>query len=505
MYDGITLNELDRYLFRCADIIRNTVDKTDYKDYILPLVFYKIINDTFKDRFEKNLEKYGIEKVARDPAFHSFVIPEEHLWENLRSVTDNVDQAINEAFDAVEKENQEKLAGVFRADFVEADGMSDAILRDLIEHLSTHNLSIERVSPDLLGEGYMDLVKHFAEEEGREGGEFFTPPTIVDLVVRLVNPQGTAPSVYDPTCGSAGMLIAATEQFEKNGGDRDKISLYGQEINPDIYSIAKMNMFIHDLNGNIAREDTLRNPQFTDNSHLKQFDYVVANFPFSYRNWGKEDLENDKYERFQDYHMPPKNRGDFAFILHMVKSLNDTGRIGVVVPNGVLFRSRTEKKIRKSMIEREQGELFEAIIGLPENLFQNNSIPCAILVLNKEKPKERRGKIQFIHAADKKLITSGVQIYEEKSNQNKLLPDGVDKIVETFREFKDEKRHSRVVKLDEIRENDYNFNIALYVDTTEPEEDIDVKEELKKLYELEKEEAKIKSRLKNHLEVLGYE
>lgn len=498
---SISLEELDNFLFKCADIIRNTVDKTDYKDYILPLFFYKIISDTYKDKYEEKLEKYGDEEVAKDPAFHEFQIPEGYMWSDLRQQIQNIDQFINEAFEEIEKGNPDKLSGVFRADYVDAEGLGDSILKELVEHLSSYNLSKEDVDPDILGRAYMDLVKHFAQEEGRSGGEFFTPPKIVQLIIKLINPHEKGASIYDPTCGSAGMLVEAAEHFKQKGGNPSTLRLYGQELNPDIYAIAKMNMFIHDLNGEIEREDTLRNPQFKDNSSLKQFDYVVANFPFSMSDWGKEELKNDKYNRFE-YGLPPKNRGDYAFIQHMLKSLNETGRMGVVVPHGVLFRSRSEQTIRKGILQNDQ---LEAVIGLPENLFQNNSIPCAIMIYNKEKPEERKNKVQFIHAADQKLHKSGVKIYEELSNQNQLTEEGIKKIVQTFREYKTIERHSRVVDLEEIKQNDYNLNIALYVDTTEPEEDIDVEEELQKLKELKKEREEIEDRMMEHIEALDYE
>ena len=495
------LDKLDRFLFKCADIIRNTVDKTDYKDYILPLFFYKIVSDTYQDRYEEKLEKYADPDVARDPAFHDFQIPEGYLWSDLRNQTENIDQFINEAFEKIEKENPEKLSGVFRADYVAAESLSDSILKELIEHLSSHNLSKEKIDPDTLGHAYMDLVKHFAQEEGRSGGEYFTPPRIVELIIKLLNPHEKGASIYDPTCGSAGMLIEAAEHFKNKNIDPTTLRLYGQELNPDIYAIAKMNMFIHDLNGEIEREDTLRNPQYKDNSSLKQFDYVVANFPFSVKNWGKEELKDDKYNRFE-YGLPPKNRGDYAFIQHMLKSLNETGRMGVVVPHGVLFRSRSEQTIRKGIIE---DDYLEAVIGLPENLFQNNSIPCAIMIFNKEKPKQRKNKIQFIHAADQKTHKDNTKIYREQSNQNKLTKQGIEKITDTFRKWKTIEKHSRTVELKEIKENDYNLNIALYVDTTEPQENIDVTKELQKLKKLQQERQKIEKQMMEHMEALNYE
>jgi type I restriction enzyme M protein len=309
---------------------------------------------------------------------------------------------------------------------------------------------------------------------------------------------------HDPTIGSGGMLIEAARYYrEEQGGDPSKMTFTGQEINPDIAAIAKMNLSIHGLNGTIEREDSLSSPALTneDYNQLTRFDRVLANFPFS-ADWAKSDLQDDPYGRFHwAEKLPRADRGDYSFIMHMAEQLKDPerdddsdGKAAIVIPHGVLFRKH-ESKFREPMLE---DDLVEAIIGLPENLFQNNSIPSAILVLNTDKPDERKNEIQFVHAADE-------DFYRELSNQNELTEDGLDHIVENFRNWTTEERVSRTVSLDEVRENDYNLNIALYVDTTEPEEDIDVQEELGKLRELQAERDEIEATMSEHMEALSYE
>lgn len=493
-----SLDELDAHLFKCADIIRNAVDRTDYKDFILPLIFYKTISDTYQDQFDQHMEEYGIEEVARDPGFYDFVVPEEYTWEKLRSLSTeemNYDEFLNEALSAVEDENPQKLEGAFRADYIQAEALDNSRLSRLVEHLSVYNLSRERIPPDLIGEAYMDLVRHFASEEGRDGGEFFTPAEIVELMVQIVSPFEDGDTFHDPTSGSGGMLVEAARYYrEEQGGEPAHLTFTGQELNPDIAAIAKMNLFLHGLNGEIRRGDSLEDPKFTEGGQLQKFDYVLANFPFS-ADWAKSDLQDDKFNRF-DWHekLPRADRGDYSFIMHMAAQLNETGEAAIVIPHGVLFRKH-EKRYRQPMLEQD---LVEAIIGLPSNLFQNNSIPSAILYLNADKPEEREGEVLFVHAADEAF-------YEELSNQNRLTDEGVSKIVNAIKGWKTEERVSRAVGLDEIEENDFNLNIALYVDTTEPEEPIDVEEELSKLRRLQDERTEIESRLSGYMKELGYE
>jgi type I restriction enzyme M protein len=492
--NAVTEEELRDHLFKCADIIRDRVDPTDYKTYILPVVFYKAIDDTYQDRYEEALEETGDEELAKDEAFHDFQIPEDYRYEKALEQTENVDQFLNEAFDALEAENPEKLENIFRVNFVNADGIDHDTLHRMLEHLDTRDMSLEKVKPDILGEAYMDLVRDFAESEGKDGGQFFTPQEMVQLMADVLNPEngdGTI-KVYDPTVGSAGMLVEMAEHYREIGDPKKDLLLKGQEINPGIAPIARMNLFLHDLDGEITREDSLANPQFTQDGELEKFDYVLANPPFS-ADWQKDACQDDKYNRFE-WGMARADRADYAFIQHMIASLNENGKMACVIPHGVLFRKH-ESKFREPMLEND---MVEAVIGLPENLFQNNSIPSAILVVNKDKPEEREGQVQFVHAADENF-------YEELSNQNKLTEDGIKEIVEKYRNWETEERVSRVVDLEEIQENDYNLNIALYVDTTEPEEEIDVSEELEKLHQLQSEREEIENQMTEHMEVLNYE
>ena len=502
---SLSLPDLDSHLFKCADIIRDAVDPTDYKEFILPLVYYKAISDEYEKQYKRNVDKYGDENLARRPKLYDVpVVPEGYLWDDLRSVSDNVDQALNEAFESIKKENPEELSGVFDGvDYIEPDALGDDRLGKLVEHLNTYDLDRDSIPPDMLGEAYMDLVRQFAEEEGKSGGQFFTPPHIVNLCVRLVDDFEDGQTFHDPTVGSGGMLIEAARYYrEEQGGDPEKLRFSGQEINPDIAAIAKMNLSIHGLNGTIEREDSLLKPAFTneDKNELTRFDRVLANFPFS-ADWAKDELQDDPYNRF-DWHekLPRADRGDYAFIQHIAKQLENPekdgngGKAAIVIPHGVLFRKH-ESRYRKPMLEND---MVEAIVGLPENLFQNNAIPSAVLVLNTDKPEERENEVQFIHAADE-------DFYKELSNQNELTEAGLDHIVENFRGWTTEERVSRTVSLDEIRENDYNLNIALYVDTTEPEEEIDVEEELAKLRELQAEREEIETTMNEYIEALSYE
>lgn len=499
----ISLDELENHLFKCADIIRDAVDPTDYKEYILPLVYYKSISDEFEKQYESNLDEYGEDFARRKNLYDIPVVPEGYLWDDLRAVNDNVDEALNNAFDALADENPE-LKGLFRANYIDADALDDDRLGRLVEHLSKYDFDRDSIPPDMLGEAYMDLVRHFAEEEGKSGGQFFTPPHIVRLCVRLVDEFEDGYTFHDPTVGSGGMLVEAAHYYrEEQDGDPSKLKFTGQEINPDIAAIAKMNLSIHGLDGTIEREDSLSSPEFTDDeaNELTRFDRVLANFPFS-ADWAKDELQDDPWSRF-DWHekLPRADRGDYAFIMHMAEQLKDPdrsdergGKAAIVIPHGVLFRKH-ESRYREHMLEED---MVEAIVGLPENLFQNNSIPSAILVLNTDKPDDRESEVQFIHAADEAF-------YRELSNQNELTDEGLDHIVENFREWATEERVSRTVPLDEIRENDYNLNVALYVDTTEPEEDIDVREELEKLRELQDERDEIESQVNQHMRALNYE
>lgn len=497
VYDDITPEELGDNLYDCADDIRDAVDEARYKNYILPLVFYKSIDDTFADRLEEQKEQFaGDEELARK-AITGMTVPEDYRWESVTERSENIAPYLDEAFDALEREN-EQLRGVVRVTYSDEEALGDQRLRDLIQSIDTFELSTEKVDKDFLGEAYMYMVGEFAKDEGKEGGQFFTPTDVIDLMVRVLAKSGgtdgfeKGASFHDPTAGSAGFLVHAATYFRKEGGDPSTWTITGQELNADIASIAQMNTFMHGLEAEIRREDSLANPQFPNYlSEDEGFDYVLANFPFS-ADWPKDDLKDDKWDRF-DWadKLPRADRGDYAFIMHIAKLLNENGRTAVVVPHGVLFRNR-ESRYRKYMIENN---LVEAVIGLPSNLFQNVTLPSAILVLNQNKDEERNGEVQFIHAADE-------EFYVERSNHNDLTPTGRDRIVSAFESWLTEDGMSSTVKNEEIANHDYNLNISLYVDTTEPEEQVDTEAALSELASREDRVAQAATRRKEHMEVL---
>jgi type I restriction enzyme M protein len=465
------------------------------------LVFYKSIDDTFSDRLEEKKDQFaGDEELARK-AITGLSVPEDHRWESVTEQSENIAPYLDEAFTALEREN-DRLRGVVRVTYSDEEALGDQRLRDLIQRIDTFELSTEKLDKDFLGEAYMYMVGEFAKDEGKEGGQFFTPTDVIDLIVRVLAKTGgqdgfeKGASFHDPTCGSAGFLVHAASYFrQEQGGDPSTWTVTGQELNADIASVAQMNTFMHGLEAEIRREDSLSNPQFPDYlADDEGFDYVLANFPFS-ADWPKDDLKDDKWDRFNwDEKLPRADRGDYAFIMHIAKLLNDQGRAAVVVPHGVLFRTH-ESKYREAMIE---GDLLEAIIELPENLFQSVSLPSAVLVLNREKGPEREGEVQFIYAADERF-------YEEKSNYNDLTKEGRERVVTAFESWSTEERMCRTVSREEIAENDHNLNISLYVDTTEPEEEIDVTAELESLRELQEERDELESQITQHMEALSYE
>jgi len=498
VYQDITPEELGKRLYSCADAIRDAVDEARYKNYILPLVFYKSIDDTFTDRLEDMKGQFaGDEELARK-AITGLSVSEDYRWESITDRSENIAPYLDEAFDALEREN-DNLRGVVRVTYSDEEALGDQRLRDLIQRIDTFELSTERVEKDFLGEAYMYMVGEFAKDEGKEGGQFFTPTDVIELMIRVLANSGGSDgfekgaSFHDPTCGSAGFLVHAASYFRKEqDGDPSTWNITGQELNADIASVAQMNTFMHGLEAEIRREDSLSNPQFPD--YLvddEGFDYVLANFPFS-ADWPKDDLKDDKWDRFEwADKLPRADRGDYAFIMHIASMLNDSGRAAIVVPHGVLFRSR-ESQYRKAMIE---DDLVEAIITLPSNLFQNVTLPSAILVLNKDKPEERAGEVQFIHAASEAF-------YVERSNHNDLTPEGRERIVDVFASWTTEDGIARTVTIDEIATHDYNLNDSLYVDTTEPAEQIDTQEALKELDDRIAHREMVEDRRQEHMEVL---
>ena len=497
--DVLSVAQLEQYLWSAADILRGSIDSSDYKTYIFGLLFLKRLSDRFEEEAEKLIAEGVPEDVAwTDPDEHQFFVPDRARWGAIQKRATNIGETLNKACAALEEQNS-ALEGVLAGiDYNDERKLGDARNRDtvlarLVQHFSQISLRNDRMAePDLLGRAYEYLIEQFADDAGKKGGEFYTPRMVVRLIVELLAPTERM-RICDPTVGSGGMLIECAHYIERKGGTPRNVTLHGQEKNLGTWAICKMNMLLHGLpDARIEKGDTIRDPKLVDEGELLLYDRVIANPPFSLDEWGRDVAENDGYVRFR-FGVPPKTKGDLAFVQHMVAVLNGTGRLGVVMPHGVLFRGSAEGRIRQGLLKED---LFEAVIGLAPNLFYGTGIPASILVLNRDKLAARKGKVLFIDSSGE---------FEEGSNQNRLRDRDIANISRTFHACADVEKYARVVPLDEIEQNDWSLNISRYVDTSQQEERIDVAEAVRKLRELEQERAATEATMNRYLADLRYD
>ena len=488
--------EINRTLWNACDTFRGVIDPSQYKEYILVFLFLKYLSDVWKDKYEAYKKEYGDDEelIRRRMKRERFVLPDNCTFDYLveQQNADDIGDRINKVLEKIEEANFEKLEGVFRnVDFNSESNLGktkdrNRRLKNLINDFNKKELNFRPSvigTEDIIGNGYMYLIERFASDAGKKGGEFYTPNEVSRLLAKLLNPK-PGDRICDPAIGSGSLAITVAEEV----GDKN-FKIYGQESNGSTWALAKMNMFLHGMDAaDIRWCDTLNNPDLVENDELMMFDIVVANPPFSLDKWGKEDADSDKYKR---YHrgIPPKSRADYAFIQHMIETAKDEkGKVGVIVPHGVLFRSGAEGRIREALIKEN---LLEAVIGLPENLFFGTGIPAAILVFNKNK---KRDEVLFIDAS---------KGFEKGTRQNKLRNEDIEKILSTFEQFETVDKYAYVATPDELQENDYNLNIPRYVDTFEPEAEVDIAEVQEDIEKLEGELTEVRKKMSEYLKELG--
>lgn len=508
MEKKVTQEKINQTLWEACDTFRGKIDSSTYKDYVLVMLFVKYMSDIYKEHLEIYSQRYqgNEQRINRAISRDRFVLDDKSTFDYIYSKRNDpeIGDIINKVLARIEDKNASKLRGVFR----NIDFNSEAILgkakerndmlRTLIEDFAKLDLRPSQVGDeeDIIGNSYQYMIERFASDAGKKGGEFFTPSMVSELLARLVKPREND-RIYDPACGSGSLLIRVANQVP-NG----KVAIYGQERNGQTHSLCKMNMFLHNIDdARIEWGDTISNPLHLEDGKLMKFQVVVANPPFSLDKWsigfaGDNGDKNfkmtpslDPYGRFE-WGVPPKSRGDYAFVQHMLYSLAEDGRMAVILPHGVLFRGGSEGKIRKEIIDLN---LLDAVIGLPENLFYGTSIPACVMVFRKDR---RDREVLFIDA-------SGEGNFEKGKNQNKLREQDVERIVKAYEDYKTIDKYSYVATYDEIVENDYNLNIPRYVDTFEEEEPVDMDKVKRNIEDIKEELRDVEAKMEKYLEELG--
>ena len=488
MQKKTTKETVENIVWKACDTFRGSIDSSLYKDYILSMLFVKYLSDFAKEKIKELESKYSGDKLKRRLERMNYKISKDASFEYLlkNKEAPNIGEIINTALRKIEKDNPQKFDGIFNnIDFNDSNKFGEtktrnAILKHLLEDFSDSELDLSPSAlqnNDVMGDAYEYLISNFASDAGKKGGEFFTPPEVSTLIAKIVSDR-TGVKIYDPTCGSGSLLIKVNKEI-----GRENCTIYGQEKNSQTFALCRMNMYLHEIGDEAKIEwgDTIKEPKFTDKGELRKFDVVVANPPFSLDKWGEEIALNDKYNRFE-FGVPPKSKGDLAFLLHMINSMKENGITAVVMPHGVLFREAGEGFIREKIIENN---LIDTIIGLPPNLFYGTSIPACIIVLkNNRKNKD----IFFIDASEE---------YDKGKRQNKLREEDISKILTAYRKRKDILKYCRAVSFEEIKANNYNLNISRYLISAEEKSDINLNTSKREIDNLETERKKLRNSINN--------
>jgi type I restriction enzyme M protein len=492
-FGKLAFDVLKTHLWAAADILRGALDANEYRQPIMTLLFLKRLNDQFEEKAEE-LENQGKSKndAWGDPDRHLFFVPNEARWKVISNTFENIGEKIDGVCSIIERANPSLEGVLTNTTYNDKKRFPDDILLLLVSHFNKKRLrNVDLENEDIFGQAYEYLLERFADSAGKKAGEFFTPREVVRLLVKLVEPKEKM-KICDPTCGSGGMLIWSAKYIQEHGGDSNNVTLHGQERNYGNYGMCKMNMILHGIeNFRIEHQDVLKRPLLVENGRLLTYDRVIANFPFS-MDWDNSRAAKDPYNRFKFGIPPSKDKADFAFIQHIFWTLNEHGMAAIICSQGILFRGNEEEKIRQNMIKED---VIEGVIALPPKLFYGTGIPGCILILNRNKPKDRKNKIILIYAA---------KDYEEVKVRNKLRDFDMQKIVSAFKNYEDIDRYCHIAEFDELQENEFNLNVPRYVDISEDEEEIDIQATIDELKKLEREKVQIEIQVNANLKDLGF-